>query len=51
MTNTHKEMLTLLYKANCLATLQLPRGNPNLPAVDSKFQELINYLNTVLEKE
>ena len=49
MTNTHKEMLVLLYKANCLAALQLHRDHPNLREVDSKFLELINYLNNVLE--
>ena len=49
MTSTHKEMLILLYKANCLATLQLPRNHPNLREVDSKFLELINYLNATME--
>ena len=46
---TRKEMFELLYNANCLATLQLPRGNPNLAEIDSKFEELKQYLIKVLE--
>ena len=46
---TYKEMFDLLNKANCLATLQLARGNPNIPEVDRIFEELKQQLTTILE--
>jgi hypothetical protein len=49
MTTTHKEMIELLNKANCLALLQLPRGNPNANEIEQKFEELKQYLTTVVE--
>lgn len=49
MTTTCKEMIDLLNKANCLATLQLPRGNPNIPEVERMFEELKQQLITILE--
>ena len=49
MTTTHKEMIELLYKANCLAILQLSKGNPNINNIDRKFEELKQYLTNVVE--